>query len=312
MPEKRIVIIMNPASSRGATQNRKAKVQAIMDNAIAGKDTIYEILETTASGKAIATGEHVPGSGAFLAAKAVADGATVVVAAGGDGTVGEVANGLVGTGIPLGILPMGTGNDFARTIGLGTDLELAVRTLVQGLAKDVDLGKGPGGYFINIAGCGFDAEVAHRINHGIRRLRGTSAYLGAVVQTLATMKSVPIILTVDGTEHRETVMLCAVANAKMYGGGMRIAPDADIADGLFDIVLVGNVGKFEFLKAFPSVFKGNHLQHPKVKVLRGSKVKIEADNPMPVLADGEELDGWPIEFDIVSSALQVMMPPLTT
>jgi len=313
MRDRSIAIIMNPASSRGETQKRQNQLRELMDVAVAeaaskGHTVSYQIIQTTVPGRAIQTGEAVEGSGAFLACKAVIDGANVVAAAGGDGTVGEVANGLIGTGVPLGVLPMGTGNDFARTIRLGTNLELAVQALVFGETRSVDLGKGPGGYFINIAGCGFDAEVAHRINHYFRRLRGTMAYLAAVIQTLASMKPTPITLTIDDVQRTETVMLCAIANAKTYGGGMRIAPNADISDGLFDIVLVGNIGKIEFLRAFPQVFKGTHTDHPKVTVLQGKHVRIESEHAMPVLADGEEIGSVPVEFQIVEGALKVLVP----
>ena len=310
---RQIAIIMNPTSSRGKAKARKMHLCDLMDLAISeastkGQKIEYRIFETTAPGSSIRTGESFAGSGAFLAKKAIAEGATTIVAAGGDGTVGEVANALVGTNIPLGVLPMGTGNDFARTLGIGLDLNLAVRTIVFGKTTNIDLGKGPGGYFINVAGCGFDAEVAYQINHKFRRLRGTSAYIVAVVSTLMKLQPYPITLTIDGVLQHETVMLCAVANAKTYGGGMRIAPNADISDGLFDIVLVGKVTKLEFLRTFPKVFKGTHLDHPQVKVLRGQTVRIESDRKMPVLADGEEIGFAPVEFSLVKGGLSVLVP----
>jgi diacylglycerol kinase (ATP) len=310
---RQIAIIMNPTSSRGKAKTRQKQLCDLMDSAIAvasanGQTVTYRILETTAPGSSIRTGQSTKGSGAFLALQAIAEGATTIVAAGGDGTVGEVANALVGTNVHFGVLPMGTGNDFARTLGIGLDLELAVRTVVFGKALDVDLGKGPGGYFINVAGCGFDAEVAYQINHKFRRLRGTTAYVVAVVSTLMKLKPYPIKLTIDGVEQHETVMLCAVANAKTYGGGMRIAPNADISDGQFDIVLVGKVSKLEFLRTFPKVFKGTHLDHPQVKVVRGKNVRIESDRTMPVLADGEEIGFAPVEFSLLEGGLRVLVP----
>ncbi len=302
-----IVVILNPTSSRGRSRSRKDELLRLIEKHKVA-DLSVEIIETSSPGEAVRTGNHATGSGAELARLAILGGASVVAAGGGDGTLCEVANGLIGSSVPLAVLPMGTGNDFARTIGLGTDPDLAVKTMIHGEPAKIDVGKEPKGVFLNIAGCGFDAEVAHRINHGIRYVRGTAAYLLGVVQTLAKMSPVSIRLTIDGETTDEKVMLCAVANARTYGGGMKIAPNADISDGVFDIVLVGDLGKLEFLRAFPSVFKGAHLAHPKVKVLRGSKVKIEAESPMPVLADGEELEGWPVEFEILPGALQVMMP----
>lgn len=301
---RNIVVIMNPVSGRGRSLARK---EQLLNLVARYPDVKVEIVETTSAGRAVSTGERVSGSGSELAVLAVLGGASVVAAAGGDGTVCEVANGLIGTSVPLAVLPMGTGNDFARTLGFGTDLPLAVKTMIEGTPTFIDVAKTPKGHFINIAGCGFDAEVAHRINHGIRYARGTTAYLLAILQTLANMRPVPVRITVDGVSSEHKIMLCAVANAQTYGGGMKIAPNADLCDGKFDVVLVGDVGKFEFLRAFPRVFKGTHLDHPKVSVLRGSRVRIEAESPIPVLADGEELTDWPVEFEVVPNALRVMM-----
>ncbi|MFO0045302.1 MAG: diacylglycerol/lipid kinase family protein, partial [Armatimonadota bacterium] len=176
-----IVIIANPTSARGRGRKRKQELITLLEQAIdlAEQQTnathTYEIIETTAPGFSIKTNQKNPGSAAYLAHQAATNPqvkADIVAAAGGDGTIGEVANGLIGTNTPLGVLPMGTGNDFARTIGINTDLALAFQTLFHGTAKPVDLGKiENGGYFLNIAGCGYDAEVAARINHGFKRLK---------------------------------------------------------------------------------------------------------------------------------------------
>lgn len=275
-----------------------------------GGTASYEVRHTNAPGTAISTGQFNPGSGANLAREAALAGADLVVAAGGDGTIGEVANGLVGTSATLGVLPLGTGNDFARTIGIGTDLNLAARTLGQGQAQTIDLGKlDRGGYFINVAGCGFDAEVATRVNHGFRYLRGTTAYVAAVLQTLRSFRPTRVTIEHDGEVCEELVMLCAIANARTYGGGMRIAPHAELDDGLFDVVLVGDVSRSEFLRAFPRVFKGTHLSHPKVQHFRCSSIRVSSNKGLAVLADGEEVGSTPASFQVVPNAVKVMMPP---
>jgi len=267
-----------------------------------------EIVETSAGGSAISTGEYAPGSGSWHAAKAVAFGAKLVVAAGGDGTVGEVANGLIGTSATLGIIPAGTGNDLARHLGIPHDLKRSLAVLKTGQAEAIDVGKAPRGYFLNVAGCGFDAEVAAAINHRMKWLKGTTAYVAAVIATLSQYRPQRIQLSIDGELHEETVMLCAVANAQFYGGGMKIAPLAEVTDGLFDIVLVGDVSRTEFLKTFPVVFSGDHLKHPKVKHFRGSVVQISSTQPMPMLADGEEIGDTPGEFRVVPKGLRIMVP----
>ncbi len=306
----RIVVIANPASSRGGGLKGRQRLVDALDRAVSAEtDCSYSIVETTTRGVAVRTGKFVEGSGAALAHQAALEGADVVAAAGGDGTVGEVANGLIGTETAMAVLPMGTGNDFARTLGIGTDLDLAARTLVSGDCQLIDVGRVVhGGNFVNVAGCGFDAEVAARINHGFRRLRGTSAYIAAVLQTLVSFHPAAIELEVDGVRHNAKVMLCAIANAKTYGGGMRIAPGAQLDDGLFDLVLVGDASKTEFLRAFPSVFKGTHITHPKVTIFRAKSIAIRSASPLPTLADGEEIGTTPVEFEIVPKALTVMVP----
>ena len=253
------------------------------------------------------------GQGRELARRAVEEGAKIVVAAGGDGTLNEVVNGLMESGedrrnVTLGLLPLGTGNDFARCIGLGTDLKLAVETLFNGKSQSVDVGQAQGRWFINIAGCGFDAIVAERVNRGFRLLHGTSAYLAAIAHSLLHLKAAELTLTLDGETHHIRALMCSVANATSYGGGMKVTPDARIDDGLFDICLLADAGRMEFVRAFPCVFKGSHITHPKVTMLRARNVYIESDPPLPLLIDGEVLGTTPVTFTLVPNALQILIP----
>ncbi len=310
---KRIVIIENAQARRGRTS--RPRIDELIPEVCSqakehGIEPIFEFVQTTAAGQACRTGQFLPGTGSYLARQAVESGADIVVAAGGDGTVCEVANGLLGRSAVLGVLPCGTGNDFARTLGIGTDMALAMRTLAFGESRMVDVGKCGQGHFVNVAGCGFDAQVAHRINHGFRRLRGTTAYIAATLTTLRDYRPTPVRLTIDGITHEQKIMLCAIANARSYGGGMRIAPNADLFDGMFDLIVVGELSKFAFLKAFPNVFRGTHISHPSVTVLRCRNVQIESESPIPVLADGEELSATPVSFEVVPKALSVMFPKI--
>jgi diacylglycerol kinase (ATP) len=295
-----IVIVLNPASGRGRGARERAVLESLLTEVSRRHPDPpdWRIVETTGAG-----------SGAQLAAAAARQGAQIVAAAGGDGTLGEVANGLIGTGAALAALPMGTGNDFARHIGLGTDLRRAAQTLFYGVVRRVDLGREHGGRrFINIAGGGFDAVVADRVNRGYRLLGGTAAYLAAVFETLMRFRPVPMQITIDGEVRELRAMLCAVANSRSYGGGMKIAPDARIDDGWFDICLIGAAGKLEFVRAFPRVFTGTHITHPKVTMLRGRQVRLETDPPLPVLLDGEVCGLTPVEFTVEPGALPVLMP----
>jgi diacylglycerol kinase (ATP) len=298
-----VTVLLNPASGRGQGARRRTELEKLLAQEVSclsasnAPPVRWRIVETTA-----------PGSASELAAQAAAEGADVVAVAGGDGTLGEAVNGLVGTEARLGLLPLGTGNDFARSLGIGTDLARAVHTLFHGAPRAVDLGRAHDRWFINVAGCGFDAVVAERINRGFRYLRGTAAYLAAVFQTLLTFRPAAMRLTVDGETQEMRAMLCAVANAQSYGGGMRVAPGAVLDDGLFDLCILGDAGKIEFLRAFPRVFRGTHVAHPKVTMMRARCVIIESDPPLPVLADGELLGVTPVEFAIAPRAIQVMTP----
>lgn len=265
-----------------------------------------------------------PGSATALAAAAAADGADVVAAAGGDGTCSEVLNALVGTNARLGLIPLGTGNDLARSLGLlqvasceigsgtgrleASPLGAALSNLVHGVAHPVDLGFVHGRWFINVAGCGFDAVVAERINCGFRYVRGTAAYLAATLQTLITFRPAQVRITTDGETRAMRAMLCAVANAQSYGGGMKVCPQAEMDDGLFDICIIGDAGALEFLCAFPRVFPGTHITHPKVTMLQARHVVIESDPPLPLLVDGEVIGTTPAEFTLHPRAIEIMIP----
>jgi diacylglycerol kinase (ATP) len=299
---RRIAVILNPASGRGQGARRRVDLEqmlARMATDMASNGTEWKILETTGAGSAGA-----------LARRAVEEGANVVAAAGGDGTLNEVVNGMVGidAGAACGLLPLGTGNDFARHIRLGTDLERAVHTLFHGAPQPVDLGRAGDRWFINIAGCGFDALVADRINRGIRNLHGTAAYVAAVCQCLLTLRAAHLTLTLDGQTLTADALMCSVANASCYGGGMRIAPEARIDDGLFDICLLRDAGRLEFLRAFPRVFKGTHITHPKVTMLRAVEVTIQSDPPLPILIDGDVVGTTPVTFTLHPHALPILMP----
>ncbi|HLK59599.1 MAG TPA: diacylglycerol kinase family protein [Chthonomonadaceae bacterium] len=300
---RRVTIILNPTSGRGQGAKRHDEVEHLLHRSIRNVFDVvsWRVVETTGRGSATA-----------LAAEAAQQGVHMVVAAGGDGTVSEVLNGLVGTETRLGILPLGTGNDFARTLGIGTDLKLAVLTLFYGNPRKVDVGRVHGRYFLNVAGCGFDAVCAQRVNQGYRYLHGTAAYLAAVYQSLLSYKRSEITLTVDGETRKLKAMLCSVANAQTYGGGMRIAPDARLNDGLLDVCIVTTESKWEFLKAFPRVFRGTHVTHPDVILLRGREIRVESDPVLPVLVDGEVLGTTPADFSILPQAITVMTPEIPT
>ena len=194
----RVAVIRNPMSGRGRGARSWPKLHAKLKEAIG--DRLELIEETTASGSAKA-------QAALLAQR----GFDIVVAAGGDGTVSQVMQGLLGTSTALAVMPLGTGNDFARTLGFGPSLDRAIEALKKAKIESVDVGAwnqdGRSGHFLNVAGCGFDAAVADRINRGIKNLRGKAAYLAGVLQCLRTYRSTTLTMTVDGEKLEEQAML---------------------------------------------------------------------------------------------------------
>ncbi len=299
---RHITIVLNPAAGRGQGARRRAELELLIIEAAGkapgGQDEFqWEIVETACRG-----------DGTRLAREAVERGASLVAAAGGGGAYGEGVNGLVGTGATLGIVPLGTGNDFSRHIGLGRDLAQAVDTLFNGAPRAIDLGRVQDKWFINVAGCGFDAVVAARVNRGFRLLRGTAAYVVAVVSSLLVFRPAHFRIDIDGKLWDTKAMLCTVANSSSFGGGMKIAPHARIDDGKLDVCVLGDAGRLEFLSAFPRVFKGTHVDHPKVTMIQARRILVESDPEMPVLVDGEVVGRTPCEFTVHPAAIDVMQP----
>lgn len=298
MGAERVTVVWNPAAGRGQAARRRPELDAALSEAAARAGAReYEVLATAG-----------PGDGERQAARAAAAGATVVAAAGGDGTMGEVVNGIAGTAASLAVLPLGTGNDFARCLGVGLDVRRAATTLFGGRRRAVDLGRAQARWFANVAGCGLDAAVAERVNRGYRRLRGTAAYVAALGETLLRYRAAMLRVEVDGSAMELRALLCSVANTVSYGGGMRIAPDALVDDGLLDVCVLAEVGFVEFAAAFPRVYRGTHTTHPRVHMLRGRAIRVESDRPLPVLVDGEVVGRTPLVCSVAHAAIEVMVP----
>jgi diacylglycerol kinase (ATP) len=246
------------------------------------------------------------------AREAAADGTPAVVALGGDGLVGSCAEGLVGTETILAVVPAGNGNDFARSIGLHPKRPfLALECLRESLVRAVDAVRveGPGWerHYVCVGGAGFDSEVNAYANT-LTRLHGATRYVVAVFRTLARFQPAKFTVRVDGEERTLGAMMVAVANAPQYGGGMRVCPDASLDDGMLDVCVVGAVSKPTFVAVFPKVFRGRHVTHPAITMLRGQEVELESERPFDVYGDGERLGPLPTTFTAVAGALKVAAP----
>jgi len=261
-----------------------------------------------------------PGHATRLARQALDDGYRTIVAVGGDGTVNEVLNGLVVEGtvdpeVALGIIPWGTGADFTRSLGIPRDYMEAGRKLLRVETRPVDLGRitclrdgrEVERYFINAAGLGFDGEVAELANRFPKVLGGTITYLTCLFISLVTYRNKSVELSFDGQHVRGRLNSAIVCNGRYLGGGMFMAPGAAFDDGIFDVVILGNLNKLEVVVNLPRLYKGTHLTHPKVSLCHARVVPLEAQERMFLQADGELVGEAPATFQIVPGALRVVV-----
>jgi len=247
------------------------------------------------------------GSGGELteaAAAAVASGADRVIAVGGDGVVHRVAQALAQTEVVLGVVAHGTGNDFARALGLlEGDIEQRVRTALDA-AGPVDVIRTTHGWVCTVATLGFSGDVTDRAN-GLRWPRGGSRYTLATLMQLPRLRTIPVAVSVDGEEFVQATTLLSVGNTAYFGGGMRICPAASPADGRLDVVNIGAVPRHRFIRVFPTVFSGRHVNREEVDVASGRSVMIDGDPAIDLWADGELIGSLPATLEVVPHALRV-------
>ena len=233
---------------------------------------------------------------------------STIVSVGGDGTLHEVVNGMAGGSQKLGIIPSGTGNDFARVLNIPFNLKEAVEILVRKKSASIDIGKLNDEYFINFCSVGLDALIGQEANKIKKYFSSTYAYIIGVIKCLIGFRSLKVDLTIDGKNYKEDIMLMAVCNGAYYGGGMKIAPLADFSDGEFDICIVSKMSKIKLLFLFPTIFKGKHLKYKEVKIYRGKEVQLFSTENINVNADGEIIKHRPIQFEIINKGIEVIIP----
>jgi YegS/Rv2252/BmrU family lipid kinase len=253
--------------------------------------------------------EHA-GHATPLAKVASEQGYNVVVSMGGDGTLNEVVNGIYGQDVTLGLIPAGSGNDFVRSFGYKSgDLEAACNLLLTTQPRKIDVGTVGSKYFINVAGAGFDAEVGHMANvWGKKYFPGYSAYVASILRQLLAFSPQELTIQLDGESISTRAWLVAVANAQFFGAGLQIAPQADVEDRLFDVCIIHATSKLELLRVLPSVFKGQHVNHPAVQIRRAADVSIDGTAALVSQADGEIIGNLPVAFKIAQKQLSVLLP----
>jgi YegS/Rv2252/BmrU family lipid kinase len=289
---RRHLVLVNPSAGGG----RARDLLPGLEGALRDRGLAYRLVMTTSL-------DH----GVEEARAAAADGEVPVVMS-GDGLVGQVGGALAGTEVPLGVIPGGRGNDFARVVGIPTAIPGAVDLLAAGTTRSIDVGEVNGRRFLCIASCGFDSD-ANRIANEARLVKGNLVYLYAALRALVAWKPARFEVTLDGKRREFTGYAVAAANNRAYGGGMFLAPDAELDDGKLDVVWTSDVSKLHFLANLPKVFKGRHVDNPEVTVLRGSEVEIRADRPFAVYADGDHIADLPATIRVLPRALDVIAPP---
>ncbi len=246
-----------------------------------------------------------------LARQAAEEGYELVVALGGDGTSNEVANGLLSSDnseVALGMIPIGTGNDFATMFDTPTDLEAVARRLGEGKTCLIDIGRVDGRYFVNVSGIGFTALASVESLKIQHFLSGLPLYLAAVLMTLREYEIPHITVEFDGQRLSMPMTMVEVANGKREGGGFLIAPDAENDDGLFDICLARGLGRLGILRLLPEVMRGTHVDKEPVTMARAKRMTLDSPDPLPVHADGEVLytDAHHLEIEIIPRRLRVI------
>jgi diacylglycerol kinase (ATP) len=266
-----------------------------------------------------------PGDATELARRAVRESVPAVVAAGGDGTIHEVANGFFDDGLPLptstrlGILPMGTGGDFRRTFSIPLDPAAAARVLFADHTRRIDAGKltcalPSGGrhtrIFVNIADAGVGGDVVNRVNRSAKRLGGDLTFKLAVVRSLLGWTNKPMRVVVDGELVEAVCQSVVIANCQFFGSGMRMAPMAVPDDGEFDVIVIGDVGRFYSITKLGAIRKGEHLRDadPRLHVLRGRSIQVESPQEVLLDVDGEQPGMLPATFEVMPGSIELIVP----
>ncbi len=289
---RRLLVLCNPTAAGGRAVRRLPEVETELRRL--GAD--FTTVQTLDAGHA-----H------DLAAEAGGEG-TRVVAVGGDGMLRPLAAALRHTDGSLAVIPAGRGNDFARVVGIPEDPVAAARMAVDGRERMIDVAEVDGEVFLGIASLGFDSD-ANRIANESRVIRGNLVYLYAALRALWSWEPGNFTVTVDGEAHQLTGYSVGAANSKAYGGGMYVAPQAELDDGQLDIVALGNVSKLTFLgRVLPKVFKGTHIGEDYVTVLRGRRIEIAADRRFRVYADGDPIADVPVTITVAQRCLRVVGP----
>jgi diacylglycerol kinase (ATP) len=242
------------------------------------------------------------------------------VVVGGDGTVHEVVDGLLhgglGGGVELSVLPLGTGRDFARSLRIPRRLDAAIHVARSGRVRTIDAGRATyttdGGetqaYFANFAGAGISGGIARRANETTKAFGGRLSFLWATIAVFSRWQPAEMAIEIDGEPRSARLLEALAMNGDYTAGGMWIAPKAELDDGRFDVVLIGDFSKAEFVTTFPKIYRGRHVSHRKVEIVRARELRVDAQPPLPIVLDGEQPGTTPVRFELVPHAIRLRVP----
>ncbi len=290
----RMKIIANPRAGH------KRGLRAIKELRLLlrAKGVPHELLETEYQGHATE-----------LARRLVEKGQTRIIIFGGDGTISEVVNAVVNSKVELGVISVGTGNDLARTLGLPYNKpEQALEVIRAGKPVQVDVGWEQDRCFISTLGVGFPAIIAHEVNK-MRNLKGSPAFFIATYKAMTRLRSFPARIELDKATLNVTCTSILIQNTRFCGGGLLMAPEARVDDGLFDVVVVSDIGKVDLMLNFPKIYRGRHLKHPKFSLYRSRSVRIDTAANLSKMFDGDIYGKTPVNAKVLRGAVTIISPP---
>ncbi|MBZ5562230.1 MAG: diacylglycerol kinase family lipid kinase [Acidobacteriia bacterium] len=243
-----------------------------------------------------------------LAHEACRERPDAIVSAGGDGTHHYIFNGLAGSNIPLGLLSLGSGNDFADGMGVPCGVRAAIDVLLNGHVREIDLARVGGAVYGCLAGAGFDSVVTRYANEQVHRLHGSLAYAWALLRCLKSYRPEPLELESEDRNFSGDVLFAVVGNNVSYGGGLKLTPRARLDDGLLDVCIVPYMAKLELLRWVPSAYRGRHLNHPRIIYFQTRRITLRSASRLELFGDGEFMQELPATIEVAPRALRVLVP----
>lgn len=287
---RRFLFIINPVAGKGATK----EMMPVINEAFKGYKTDMKISKCVGDATKIA--------------KSNSKEYTDIISVGGDGTLVEIINGLAGFEGNLGIIPAGTGNDFARTIDLPKELMSCIDVILNGKTKAIDVPKVNEKVFLNVASFGIDGGIIIDTDKIKQKVSGTPAYILGSLKGILGYKPYAVKIEIDELVIEREIVLAAVANGKYFGGGMKIAPTALLDDGLLDIVIANKTKKSRLLKLFVQLFKGTHMEDSIVEHYQCKRFTINSDEAIFINTDGNLIGRVPAEISISKDKTRVLIP----